>query len=497
VPRPTRPRPRPRTAAAPRPRGATLVRAPQPVSASLTAAGATITTKPANKPKSGTVAQAWQDEAWYYYDTVGELAQACQWVANNLSRVDLDVMEVKADGSMERSTNPDALAAMAALYDGDTGQSDMLSRLGIHLTCPGESYLVGVPDPDDEASDRWRVLSNKEIRQQAGTWIIDQGDGIEEKYADGSKPDVPAEAMVIRIWRPHAALWVQANSPVRAALPVLRRLEKVDQHIAASADSRLAGAGVFVIPKGATWETPINPEGANVEDPEAQSSLLADLTTAVLTPIGDRGNAAARVPIILALPDDLADKVQHIKFDLPFDEQVIPLSDNSLRRLALALDMPPEALLGSGDVNHWGAWLISEDGIKVHIEPLVGLICTAITQRYLWPIMAGIMGSPFDTGIPEVVKRFVIVGDTSALRTRPVGHGRAVAQGPGDHRRRPGPRDRPGEGRPAAAGHRGVPPPVAPGPGPGHHHRRPDPGRLRRPRRARHPRTQPGRPPDA
>lgn len=388
----------------------------------LTAAGAQITTKPGGKPKQGTVAQAWQDEAWYYFDTVGELAQACQWVANSLSRVDLDVMEVKADGSVEPTTNPDALAALDALYDGDTGQSDMLATMGVHLSCPGETYLVGVPADENNpfARDLWRVLSNKELRQQASQWIIDRGDGIEERYADGSKPDVPAEALVIRIWRSHPAMWVQANSPVRAALPVLRTLEKVSQHIAASADSRLAGAGVFVIPKGATWETPTDPEASNTDDDTVQSSAMGTLTDAMLTPIGDRGNAAARVPIVMALADDLADKVQHIKFDLPFDEQVIPLSDNQIRRLAVSMDMPVEALLGVGDVNHWTGWLISEEGIKVHIEPLVNVICTALTQRYLWPILAGTLIDPLDpSGIPDEVKRYVIRGDTSALRQRP------------------------------------------------------------------------------
>jgi hypothetical protein len=389
---------------------------------SLVAAGAQITTKPGNKPRGGTVAQAWQDEAWYFYDTVGELAQACQWVANSLSRVDLDVMEVKADGSVEPTTNPAALAALDALYDGDTGQSDMLATMGVHLSCPGETYLVGVPADEGNpfAKDLWRVVSNKELRQQNGTWIIDRGDGIEERYADGTKPDQPAEALVIRIWRSHPAKWVQANSPVRAALSVLRTLEKVSQHIAASADSRLAGAGVFVIPKGATWETPTDPEGSNTDDDTVQSSAMGTLTDAMLTPIGDRGNAAARVPIVMALADDLADKVQHIKFDLPFDEQVIPLSDNQIRRLAVSMDMPVEALTGVGDVNHWTGWLISEEGIKVHIEPLVNVICTALTQRYLWPILAGTLTDPLDpTGIPDEVKRYVIRGDTSALRQRP------------------------------------------------------------------------------
>lgn len=388
---------------------------------SVIASAARVTTRRTKMPKSAAqgVSQPWQDEGWHFLDTVGELAFANQWIANALSRVELQVMEVMSDGSLQPSTNPEAIAALDALFYGETGQSQMLHTIGIHLTTPGETYLVGVPPAGDgdASDDSWRVMSNKELRQEGSRWIIDRGDGIEEKYEDGSHPDRPAEALVIRIWRPHPAKWVEATSPVRAALPILRELEGLTKHVAATIDSRLAGAGLLVVPSEASFATPIEGDLANLDDSDLDP-FMAELIEAMVTPIRDRASAAAVVPPVLRMPGELVDKVQHIKFWSDFSEKVLELIDAKIHRLALSMDMPPEELTGKGDMNHWGGWLATEDGIKLHIEPLTGLVCDGITQKYLWPVLAGPLWDPSEP-LPPEVRRQVITGDTSNLRQRP------------------------------------------------------------------------------
>lgn len=384
----------------------------------MIASAARVTTRRTKMPRGNGVSQPWQDEGWHFLDTVGELAFANQWIANALSRVTLQVEEVKADGETEPSTNPAALAALDALFYGETGQAQMLHTFGIHLTTPGETYLVGVPSGDgtDADDDLWRVLSNKELRQQGSQWIIDRGDGVEEKYEDGSNPAKPAEALVIRIWRPHPAKWVEATSPVRAALPILRELEGLTKHVAATIDSRLAGAGILLLPKEATFETPV--ESNQDATDSTLDPFMQQLIEAMLTPIRDRGSAAAVVPPVIRMPGELIEKVQHIKFWSEFSEKVLELIDAKIHRLALSMDMPPEELTGKGDMNHWGGWLASEDGIKLHIEPLVGLITDALTTKYLWPALLPVGADP-DAPPPPEVRRFIITGDTSNLRQRP------------------------------------------------------------------------------
>lgn len=354
---------------------------------------------------------------WRFFDTVGELAFAVGWKANALSRVRLRVMETDAEGKQSEVTEGatglagDALAALQELYDGETGQTQMMAAFGLHLGLPGEAYLVG--DPTAE-TNIWRVLSTDECREQSpgsGIWIINRGDDVEERLDINESDERDPDALIIRLWRPHPRRAVEATSPVRAALPILRLIEGLTRDVASSIDSRLAGAGILLVPSEMTFESPVDPSGSG-EDADLDSFLmsLADTISAALT---DPGSAAARTPIIVKAPGAFIGNIQHLTFTTPFAEQSQELSEQQIRRLALSLDMPPEILLGQAESNHWSAWLISEDGIKIHVEPDVELITNALTTRYLWPALQG-SGDADDAEI----RRFVIDGDTSALRQR-------------------------------------------------------------------------------
>src|SRR3546814_17159695 len=56
-------------------------------------------------------------------------------------------------------------------------------------------------------------------------------------------------------------------------------------------------------------------------------------------------------------------------FHTPFDEETRELREEAIRRLALGQDAPPELLLGVGNMNHWGAWLVQADTNNTHVEP--------------------------------------------------------------------------------------------------------------------------------
>ena len=80
------------------------------------------------------------------------------------------------------------------------------------------------------------------------------------------------------------------------------------------------------------------------------------------------------------------------------------------------MDLPREQIMGmssnsgtgggnSNGVSHWGAWQIEESTIKFHIEPMLELICNALTIGYLRPLT-------------EAVDTFVTY-NTKKLRLRP------------------------------------------------------------------------------
>lgn len=349
---------------------------------------------------------AWQNEAWEMLDTVGELEFYREWISNALSRCTLSVVEVLEDGTEKPVTEGPAYDVMRLLFDGEAGQSEMLATMGGHLAIPGETWLCGLIDPpEDPSTDQWRVLSRDEVKQQGNKWAIDRGDGVPELYDDDA-------VYLTRIWRPHPRKWVEAHSSVRSALPILRELVGLSKHVAATIDSRLAGAGLLVVPSEVTFAAPA---GADVdpEDPELDP-LMAALMEAMVTAIENRGDASALVPLILKAPAEHLDKIKHITLSTPLSAEARELRKEAIERLASSLDIPAEVLTGMADVNHWTGWLLDDNAIKMHIEPLLAVLTGGITTRYLWPCLQGEAEA-----LDPALRRFKVKGDTANLRQRP------------------------------------------------------------------------------
>jgi hypothetical protein len=341
---------------------------------------------------------SWQRTAWERYDTIGEYRYACAWVGNLLSRALLTVVK---DG--KPSTDSDAKAAMDSLFGGQEGQREMLRQLGTHFTVAGEGYIIG-EDGGDDPGDRWWVVASSEVTKTGGEWKV------------GKKP--VNNPLVIRLWRPHPRVNTKPDSPSRAVLPILAEINGLSEHIAATIDSRLAGAGMLLLPDGISFATTTNTEGT-AEDQKTSlngdlDSFLDELMQTMMTAIRNRADSSALVPILLQAPGEHLEHIRHLTFSTPFDEQSVELRKEAIRRLALGMDMPPEILTGTGEINHWGAWQVEEASIKAHTEPLLHVITDSLTEGYLRPYLEGLDG--WDE---EKAREFSITADTTKMRLRP------------------------------------------------------------------------------
>jgi hypothetical protein len=64
-------------------------------------------------------------------------------------------------------------------------------------------------------------------------------------------------------------------------------------------------------------------------------------------------------------------------------------------------------------MNHWGAWLVREDVVNTHVEPPLAIICDAVTEQYLHPVLR-------DMGVTdENVEGLVVWYDVSGMIMRP------------------------------------------------------------------------------
>ncbi len=343
------------------------------------------------KPREDT---GWQDRAWLWYDVIGEFRYACAWVGNVLSRA---ILQVEKNG--KEVSSGEAHDALMALFGGPEGQKEMFRQLGIQFTVAGEAYIVG-EDGGEKVGDKWWVAAASEITLSAGdVWKI------------GKKEiDNP---LVIRLWRPHPRKGNAPDSPARAVLPILSEIDGLTKHVAAQIDSRLAGAGILLLPDNISFATTSTKEGGTESVSSAIDPFLEELMDTMMAAIRDREDAAALVPILLQANGEYLDKVRHLTFSTPLDEQAIELRKEAIRRLALGMDMPPEVLTGTSDMNHWNAWQMEDASIKAHTEPLLQVIVSSLTTGYLWPYLES-------TGMDEEkVRQYTFQVNTAKMRLRP------------------------------------------------------------------------------
>jgi len=383
----------------------------------------------------------WQQEAWELLDMIGEQRFLAHTLAGRMSQARLYVGKLPANASP--GTRPENVSdqqlqhLLDAIGDGVAGQGQLLHRMGLNLFVAGEGWLVGIPPrfvpgtseyaavqsafgpavqvdrsaaPEDESEDVlkmvWRMLSVDEVS-------VDQSEEATLKLEGGETAKVPVSNLyMIRVWRPHPRRAWEADSPTRASLPVLRELFGLTQHVSAQIDSRLAGAGLLVISTSADAELK---RIAGIPENSPRSLLMEALQVTMQTPIKDRSNASALVPLTLTVPDEVVDKIKHITFSTPLDKETPKLRDEAIRRLALGQDAPPELLLGTGGMNHWGAWLVREDVVTTHLEPPLALICDALTVEYLRPLIQALRPGISD----EELSEYVVWYDVDHLIERP------------------------------------------------------------------------------
>lgn len=401
--------------------------------ASLVASAKRLTSRTMSRGRA-TSTRPWQEDAWEMYDLVGEQRFLASTLAGRMSQARLYVGRLGDDPTQapEKVDDNDAVTdVLSAVGSSPAAQTQLLQRLGVNLFVAGDGWLAGIPrhlmpeslrevhsldtevvaeyEPADTLSIEdleWRMLSVSEVsanRADSVKLMLGEGEGEVLEVS-------PDDIFLIRVWRPHPRRWWEADSPTRSSLAVLRELVGLTMHISAQVDSRLAGAGLLLVPQSAQRALNL---AAGLEE-NAESDMFTEaLMEAMLTPIQDRANASALVPLVVTVPDEATGLFNYMTFAKPLDAEARALRDEAIRRLALGQDAPPELLLGTSGMNHWGAWLVREDVVTTHLEPPLALICDAMTTQYLWPVL-------MDQGYTEEqAHQFVIWYDVSHMVMRP------------------------------------------------------------------------------
>lgn len=345
---------------------------------------------------------AWQKSAWEFYNTIGELHFAVNYLAQSASRARLYVGTPDPHGAsapVPTDDDPTARALLDDLGSDFTAHAELIDKMCIQLQVAGECFLIGIDDTDDPTADRkWISASSDQLRLA--------GDSVFLRTSPATQVELPEDStLIIRVYFQDPQFSWQPTSHIRALLPDLARLAALNSHILATTDSRLAGAGVLFI--GDSVSPPVGNPGDEVEHSDP---FIDGLMKAMITPITDRNSAAAVVPYVVRVPDESLDKIKLVQFWTPFDQNIPTLIELTLKKIAIGLNMPPETLLGLGDTNHWSAWAIDENVVKLSVEPILSVICQVLTCEYMRPAYKTLENKKCES---------VIWFDTTELTSRP------------------------------------------------------------------------------
>jgi len=377
---------------------------------SLTASAKILTPETINS--QSLTPRDWQEEAWKYYHSLGELRYAVSdWLGNALSRVRLIPAVIYPGQEPQVVEDGPIVQIVGELAGGVGGQAAAMKKFAIHLTIPGDSYLVG----EEVNGERvWGVYSSNEIRVKSRGSTSRLGAGsvayvtYEVMSGENSWRTMSEESLVVRLWYPDEQYSWRATSPCEAALPIMREIDMYNRYIIAILLSRLAMNGLLLIPSEVTF--PVKEQFKNSADP-----FIAELIDIASRSIQNPGTASAAIPLPLKVPAELIEKFRHLTFESKIGDRVLEDRNRALTRLATSLNLPAEILTGVADINHWGQWQLEESAIKIHISPLAEMVCMLLTRGYLEAMMgaANLSMTTSDGG------RYLIWYDTSALAQQP------------------------------------------------------------------------------
>jgi hypothetical protein len=356
-------------------RGALALRGRPRTEPALTAAAQTVTPQQwRDNQMFGT--KPWQYEAWQFRRSLGEFNQVIDWESRAMSRIRLGAAEiVPGADEPEMLTEGPASELMAAFCGGPPGHSAFLKSITPHLEIPGEGWLIAERNDPSEplAAADWGVYSTECVQSVGGYFRVRVGEAMWR--------DLSPESLPLRIYEPDPQYPWLATSNAEAAVPIMRRIFLIDSRIVAMMVSRLVMNGLMLIPAEGTIQVPEQ----YLDAPDPFVAFLIDIAS---KNIANPGNASAGIPIPVKFTADLIDKWKILKADDPLDEWLLKEREDELGRLGDTLGVARERVSGgTGQLNHWNSWQVSEEEVRINFASKAEVICGAITKGFLRPAL--------------------------------------------------------------------------------------------------------------
>lgn len=359
--------------------------------------------KKRNKGKKPPI-QSWQYKAYDYYEQIVEVYYGANFTGNCLARIRLVGGEVGENLSAApiESSNETIKDVVRNFTNQRSGQTGLMRRFGQNIFLAGEAFIHG--DEDEDGEQNWEVYSPLELQDNGnGTYTLTRQTGEEADHINNS-------STIIRVWKEHPKFAFDPDSAMLACQAQCEKLLTLDKQDMSIAKSRFAGAGLLLFPSEIIPPAIVDDSG-NFDDNPANSPFIRGIQNAMIEPIIGTEQPEDVVPSIVVGQADYLKEVRHLTMEKPINQHSEKQKMEAIRRMATAMDLPNEVLLGMADTNHWTAWQIKEETFQTHIRPFVEMICNSITVAYLWPALKKL-------GVQDY-KKYIVWYDDTNLVARP------------------------------------------------------------------------------
>lgn len=322
----------------------------------------------------------WQERALEVVAIVPEMNFASRFYSRMLKQLRIFPAKINAQEKKTEIKSGLPVEILSRIRDPGGGRSQLLASYGRLMFITGEGLLFG-RDLETER-ERWSFVWNGEID------IESDSAGRPRKFihklsGSTTREYSPSEAVVYRMWTPSPGRSYDAESPMLAGLEIAEELIGLTKSVMATTVSRRT-SGLLFLP---TEIAPPPVEGGSDEDPYADP-WSEDFLNHLVTQIEEPGTARAVAPLVSWVSGEQIDKIKWIKIHDPAtDYMERDLRAEAIKRLAYGMDMPPEALTGLGNTNHWAAMQILGDMWKSHGAPMAEQFCDELATAYLQPAL--------------------------------------------------------------------------------------------------------------
>lgn len=342
---------------------------------SVVASAARIDVALARWPMYRFTDEAWQREAWRFYETNGELSYTATYIGAAMSLVRFYMRHVDEYGVMQGEVDDDpAVAAIAStMLGGPAKRGNVLRAYGIATTVAGDTYLIGRAARPGYG-DQWTIVAAQYVRMYGGSVQVDFGRGQWETLD-------PRRDIIVRCWQQSAQRPLLADAPTRALLLTFAQLQKLRMFMESELNSRIANSVLYPLPQELAF-----PGDADNNIPPGAPGVAQMIYEALASNIEGQGTAAAVGPILFEAPIDIIEKMmkEPISFNVPLSDHAMDYRRELIQDVARGMNVPSDVVEGMRNANHWQSWWATEEFTTKSIAPLCGLFSDAMNEGIIY-----------------------------------------------------------------------------------------------------------------